>query len=145
MATKSLLQLQFLLVLHTLQQFPVIVSATDDFTYTKGPIPTSFNIGEHYPDRNEEFQCRSIKFHVQPDSQKYRELVTYNGNNIRFTNSSSHRMTSRMQTRLQALANDYYQLYNLSLYVLKAWSSFPDSDIEDNSLHYEGKVMQMSI
>ena len=140
MAIKSILQL-LVLVLLTLQQFPVIVLATDDFTYTKGPIPTSFNIGEQYPDRDEQFQCRSIKFHVQPESQKYRELVTYSGNDIHFANSS-RRMTSRMQTRLQALANDYYQLYGVSLYVLKAWSSFPDPDIEDNSLHYEGKHLR---
>ena len=48
-----------------------------------------------------------------------------------------------MQTRLNALADQYYQEYMRKITVLRAWIEYSgDDDVEDpTSLHYEGIIL----
>ena len=126
--------------------FIILCTATDDdddddFEYSKGPVPNHFYRGQRYPDRDENIECQPIKLRVARGSRRYKELVTYSGNNIHFIDSNSRIMTSRMHSRLNNLAIRYYQLYAVKILVLKTWAEYPDHSISNTSLHYEGKYI----
>ena len=115
-----------------------------DFTFRKGPIPRSFSLAQHYPNRPEEQECQPIRLHIERDSRRYRDLVRYSASNVRFTNSDSRIMTSRLHSRLNTLANWFRDYYGYRLLVLKAWTPYPDSSLSNNSLHYEGQSLHPS-
>ncbi len=100
------------------------------------PVPNPFTLSSRYPDRNEEDVCRAIRDYIDQNTPRFTsELVTNGNSQIRFA-SGARVMSSRMQTRLNRLAS----LYG-TFRVQKAWSQFPDQDIQDDrSLHYEGKL-----
>ena len=51
-------------------------------------------------------------------------------------------MTSRLQSRLNTLASEFYFWYERRFTVLQAWVEYSDEDgVNDpQSLHYEGKL-----
>ena len=105
--------------------------------FSTGEIPDPFMLGNRYPDREEEQVCRSISDHIERGSVRFtNELVTNTNSRINFETADSRVMTSRMQTRLDRVAN----LYSRSFTVQKAWTEFPDPDFPNNnrSLHFEG-------
>lgn len=110
-------------------------SAQQDFSTRT--IPDPFLLGNRYPDRGEEDVCRSISDHIERGSARFtNELVTNLNSDINFATADSRVMTSRMQSRLDSLANSYWRRFT----VLKAWTEFPDPDLPNNnrSLHFEG-------
>lgn len=121
---------------------PVAEASDDDqYDYTKGPVPYAFTRGDHYPNRDEYSECRPIKLRIARNMQKFGELVTYSGNKMHFYDDNSRIMSSRMHSRLTFLADDYYAFYFVKLYILKAWTSYPDYSVANTSLHYEGKII----
>ena len=115
-----------------------------DFSIDRGTIPTRFSVRESYPDRDEDTECRPIRVRIARDSFRFtRDLrVNYN-RRLTFRNSDARRMTSRCQSRLDALASTYYKRFRRNLEVLLGWVDY-DSDvsslgISNTSLHYEGK------
>ena len=107
-----------------------------DFTYTNDPVPYEFYEGDQYPSRDEYTECQPIRLRVSPGTRRYHDLVSYYSDNAYF--SGDRRMTSRMHTRLGKLAARYYELYGEVLHVLKAWTDYPDYEVNSTSLHYEG-------
>jgi len=110
-------------------------SAQQDFSTRS--IPNPFLPGDRYPDRGEEEVCRSISDHIERGSARFtNELVTNLNSDINFATADSRVMTSRMQSRLDRVANSYGRRFT----VLKAWTEFPDPDLPNNnrSLHFEG-------
>ena len=121
---------------------PVAEASDDDqYQYSKGPLPYRFTRGDRYPDRDEDVECRPIKLRIARGMQKFGELVTYFGNNMYFYDDNSRIMSSRMHSRLTVLAEDYYAFYYVKLYILKAWTPYPDYSVSNTSLHYEGKII----
>lgn len=116
-----------------------------DFLHNRGPVPSVFQVGTRYPDRNETEECRPIRLRVVRNSRLYRtQLVTNTNPQIIFHSADARVMTARVQARLNALAASYYQHYQARITVLRSWSEFSvnDTSIGDpNSLHYEGNVV----
>ena len=111
-----------------------------DFVYSNEPVPYVFHEGDQYPSRDEFTECQPIRLHVSPGSRRYHDLVTYYGDNVYFSQPMSRRrMTSRLHTKLAKLAAEYYRLYGEVLHVLKAWTEYPDYEVHNTSLHYEGR------
>ena len=113
------------------------VLAQSQFDYSQQPIPIPFVLGDRYPDRPETDVCRPIFDHILRDSARFTDELVYNANQqVTFATDDSRRMTSRMQTRLDRLR----EIYDGEFTVLKAWTEFPDSEVQnDLSLHYEGE------
>ena len=111
----------------------------DSYQYSKGPIPDHFRLGQSYPDRTEDQSCRPIQIHVERDTRRYNELVTYTKDNVLFDTDDSRKMTVRLHSQLSELADTYYSKYGVKLLVEKAWSEYPDDEVPETSLHYEGK------
>ena len=111
------------------------------FTFRKGPIPSRFKRGQHYPNRPEEQECQPIRLHIERNSRRYRDLVRYSASNVRFSNSDSRLMSSRLHSRLNTLANWFRNYYGYRLLVLKAWTPYPDTSLNNGSLHYEGQSL----
>lgn len=113
------------------------------FQYTRGPVPVVFQMNESYPARNETDECRPIRLRIQRNSRLFRTLVVNtNSARINFTHPDTRIMTSRLQTRLNALAELYYQQYRVKITVTKSWTEYGDGDVDDpQSLHYEGQVI----
>ena len=113
------------------------VIAQSIFDYTQQPIPTPFTFGDMYPNRPETDVCRPIFDHILRNSARFtNELVLNTNSHIEFATEDARRMSSRMQTRLDRLA----QLYSGDFTVLKAWTQYPDSEVPDaSSFHYEGE------
>lgn len=121
------------------------VQAQGDSTYqyTRGPVPMVFQMNESYPARNETDECRPIRLRIQRNSRLFRRLVVNtNSARINFTHPDTRIMTSRLQTRLNALAELYYQQYRVKITVTKSWTEYGDGDVDDpQSLHYEGQII----
>ena len=111
----------------------------DDFRFSKGPVPLEFIPGQRYPNRSEEYECQPIRVHILPNTRRYRDLVTYNASNVRFSLQDSRLMSSRLHSRLNELANKFNESFNESFTVLKSWSQYPDASLSNDSLHYEGE------
>ena len=111
-----------------------MVAAQVDFS--QQPIPDPFELGDRYPDREENDVCRAIVTHIDRNSARFtNELVLNTHPDIDFFDSDARQMSSRMQTRLDRLK----ELYNKPFTVLKAWTQYPDEEVENiTSLHYEG-------
>ena len=109
-----------------------------EFDYT---IPDPFELGNGYPDRNEADVCRPIFDHIERDSARFKnELVKHVNPKIVFFNNDAHLMSSRMQMRLDGLR----EIYTGKFTVLKAWTQYPDSEVQDSaSLHYEGTILYL--
>lgn len=131
------------IVLLIFQYCVPVAEASDDelYQYRKGPVPHTFRRGDRYPDRDEDTECRPIKLRIARGMQKFGELVTYSGNKMYFYDDNSRIMSSRMHSRLTTLADDYYAVYFVKLYILKAWTPYPDYSVDNTSLHYEGKII----
>jgi len=111
-------------------------------SFILSPVPY-FRVGIFYPTRPGESAeqteislCRAIVDHIDRDSPRYRNELVYNTNSkISFQTADSHIMSSRMQSKLGVLEG----LSNVRMTVLKAWTQFPDSELQNNeSLNYEG-------
>ena len=104
-------------------------------------IPDPFKLGNSYPDRKEADVCRPIFYHIERDSARFKNELVKNVNpNILFSTNDAHLMSSRMQMRLDRLR----QLYTGDFTVLKAWTQYPDSEVQDSgSLHYEGTILYL--
>ena len=111
------------------------------FQYTNGPVPDVFQVDQSYPDRTEIEECRPIRLRIQRNSRRYHsDLVVNTNSDIDFANSDARRMTSRMQSRLDALAVLFYQEFSVSITVMKTWTEYGDEDVDDDqSLHFEGR------
>ena len=114
--------------------------------FTRGQIPRTFDVGTYYPSRSglnaiqtENAVCRPIVDQMDRGSARFRaELVTNTNGKITFDTADSRIMSSRMQSRLDTLAN----LYTAGrMTIKKAWSQYPDSQLPgiNSSLHFEGK------
>ena len=121
--------------------FCVAQSQNGDFDFTNGPIPNPFQLHQHYPDRPETVECRPIRLHIGRGSLRFsRDLVTNDHPRLQFAHADARVMSLRLQQHLNELAEDFYELYSVSITVTKAWSEYEDADIADpGSLHYEGK------
>ena len=124
----------------------IAASTTDNsvFQYTRGPVPDDFQVGQHYPARSEMEECRPIRLRIGRDSRLFRTSLVVNSNpGIHFASTDAKRMTSRLQSRLNSLANLFYSRYQLRLTVHLAWVEYsPDDDDgvgDPQSLHYEGE------
>ena len=110
--------------------------------FSAAPIPDPFRQGDMYPPRTEVQVCRPIQDYIDRGTQRFdAQLVTNNNPAITFTTSDSRIMSSRLQSRLNTLASNFYSGSNSypQMRVLKAWTPYPDPDLNDDfSLHYEG-------
>jgi len=115
-----------------------------DFTTLQVP---DFDVGVFYPGRSSSAReaevetCRAITDRIKRNSARFNnELVTNFNSEITFNTDDSRVMTSRMQSRLDALASAYFAETGRRMTILKAWTPFPDLDLSMNneSLHYEG-------
>ena len=110
-------------------------------------IPT-FTVGTFFPTRpslsafqTEEAVCRVITDQIRRNSARFNsELVTNNNGGINFAIEDARIMSSRMQSRLDNLANRYFSATNRRMTIQKAWTPFPDPQLNGvpGSLHYEG-------
>ena len=116
-----------------------IVQGQQDFTTAE--VPNPFREGDFYPPRPEVEVCRPIRDYIDRNSARFtNELVTNTNPDITFSTSDSRIMSSRMQSRLNSLASLYRQQTGRRMTVLRAWTQFPNSQVNDiTSLHYEGK------
>ena len=115
----------------------------DSYQYSRGPVPQQFRFNMSYPARTEMEECRPIRLRIQRNTRLFRTRLIVNTNgDIIFNNSDARIMTSRLQTRLNALAQLYYQQYGRRFTVMKSWAEYGDDDIDDpQSLHYEGQLV----
>ena len=113
--------------------------------YAQAQVPT-FRVGVFYPtrsnqnaDQTEVTVCRAIVDHIDRGTPRFRsELVSNTNSRINFQTADSRFMSSRMQSRLDAL-EVLYRSTNQRITVLKAWTPLSDAEITSNtSLHYEG-------
>lgn len=117
---------------------------TAEFDFTIQPIPETFSVGQHYPDAPEDEVCRRIVDAIDSGSARFNsELTTFTtrsgiNDNVQFQGAYSRIMSFRVETALNNLA----ALYGDSFTIVKAWSQFPDPELEgdDRSLHYEGAL-----
>ena len=115
-----------------------LVQGQQDFT--TNPVPDPFQVGDFYPPRDEEAVCRRITDYIDRNSARFmNELVTNTNPDITFSTSDSRIMSSRMQSRLNTLANLYKQETGRKMTVLRAWLPFPSGLSDSMSLHYEGE------
>ena len=111
--------------------------------FTTAQIPNPFRVGDFYPPRPEVEVCRPIRDYIDRNSARFtNELVTNTNPDITFSTSDSRIMSSRMQSRLNSLASLYKQQTGRRMTVLRAWTQFPNSQVTNTSLHYEGKWLQ---
>lgn len=135
--------LVLVMVLGAILQMNGCLASISSFDYRRGPVPQTFQLGTRYPDRSETEECRPIRLRVTRNSRLYRtQLVTNTHPSILFHTSDSRVMSSRLQTRLNALAATYLHRYSARISVLQAWTEYSEEDgIGDpNSLHYEGEL-----
>ena len=116
------------------------VKGQQDFTTAQVPDP--FTVGDYYPPRLEVDVCRPIRDYIDRNSARFtNELVTNTNSRITFSTSDSRIMTSRMQSRLNTLADSYFAATSTRMTVRRAWTQFPNSQLNNMSLHYEGKTI----
>ena len=135
--------LQQILTFSTLLSVIELSSTTSNgrpFLYTRGPLPRIFRRGDRYPNRNETEECRPIRLRIMRNSRLYRsDLVTNSNPNIVFQSADARLMTSRLQSRLDALA----ERFSSRITVIRAWSEYSAGDRigDPHSLHYEGTII----
>lgn len=117
------------------------VACTTPFEFTNGPVPNPFQLNQHYPDRAEAVECRPIRLRIERHSRRYRtDLVTNEHTGMNFSHSDARIMSSRLQRRLNELADLFFANYHVWITVTKAWTEYGDADVNDpNSLHFEGR------
>lgn len=129
---------------------PVANSQQD---FSTGQVP-SFSVGVFYPGQSnnpiqaEVETCRAITDRIDRNSARFNaELVTNTNGGINFATSDSRIMSSRMQSRLDDLAQAYLSRFNRRMTVLKAWTPYPDQELgnEPESLHYEGMLVTKTL
>ena len=144
----SLLHIAAMLVIICSTLCTLVRSQDDDdsYQYSRGPLPQEFQFNMSYPDRTETEECRPIRLRIQRNSRLFRTRLVVNTNSdINFNNSDARIMTSRTQTRLNALAQLYYQRYRRRFTVMKSWAEYGDDDVDDpQSLHFEGQLVLQS-
>ena len=139
------MQLLSLTLLALILQLTGSQASSGSFVYSRGPVPDTFHQGTRYPDRSETDECRPIRLRVERNSILYRtQLVTNTHPRINFQSADARLMTARLQSRLNALAAEYYRQYSRRITVLQAWSEYAADDGlgDPHSLHYEGKWAQ---
>ncbi len=133
-----------LCALTVLQIFIPAGHSQQDFTTAQIP---DFRRGVFYPARSsnaaeaEVRTCRAITDRIDRNSARFNnELVTNTNTRIIFSTADSRLMSSRMQSRLDDLAEEYFKKFSRRMTVLKAWTPYPDRDLsgDQESLHYEG-------
>ena len=128
--------------------FPMFVGAqrtgnSGNYLYTRQPVPSVFRVNQSYPSRGETDQCRPIRLRITRNSRLYiTELVTNANRNIRFVTADARLMTSRMQSKLDALAKAFRPWYGYRLTVLQSWTEYSPNDTDPHSLHYEGWLVE---
>lgn len=118
-------------------------SSSERYLYSRGEIPTNFILNQSYPDRSEADICRPIRLRIDRVSARFRsELVTADTRlDATFATADARVMTSRMYSRLAALASLHGRLSQTKLNVLKVWTTTADREVADPlSLHYEGEL-----
>ena len=119
--------------------FQVSLTGTPSYLYKREPVPHEFHLGDRYPDRNESDQCRPIRLRITRNSRLYTsDLVTNTDPDIVFHSADARIMTSRLQTKLNSLAKQFFRLYSIKINVLRAWGEYSSNDSNPDSLHYEG-------
>ena len=125
--------------------FAILQLCSSQQRFTRGQIPSTFSAGRFYPTRplltnalaTEAAICRPIADQIDRNSARFRaELITNTNSKITFATGNSRIMSSRMQSRLDTLADLYI---GRRMTILKAWSQYADSQLPSSSLHYEGK------
>ena len=107
---------------------------------TAAQVPNPFRVGDFYPPQSEVEVCRPIRDYIDRNSARFtNELVTNSNPDIIFNTANSRIMSSRMQSRLNSLASAYRTDTGKRMTVLRAWTQFPNSQLNTMSLHYEGK------
>ena len=107
--------------------------------FSTAPIPDPFQIGDMYPRRSETDVCRPIQDYIDRGSARFNsQLVTNTNADVTFATSDSRIMSSRLQSRLNTLANSYTRR---KITVLRAWTPFQNAALDDLSLHYEGEAL----
>lgn len=133
--------LHLLLVVAAMLHLIPYIFAQQDFSIAQVPDP--FRVGDMYPPRSEVEVCRPIQDYIHRSSARYdSQLVTNTNGDIIFDTADSRIMSSRLQSRLNTLAASYKRRFDRKMTVLKAWTPFPDPDLNDDySLHYEGEYV----
>ena len=100
--------------------------------------PTSFTIGDRYPNKDEIDVCGSIRDVITRNSGRYRKILVRNSNEeIIYLNEDCRRITSRGKNKVDVLASKVKKRWNgIRLKVILAWT---DQSVDGRaSLHYEG-------
>ena len=118
----------------------------EEYVFTNGPLPDTFELNQRYPNRPENVECRPIRLHIARNSRRYRtELVTNSNPHVQFAHADARVMSTRLSKRLNQLAELFYENHSIAITVQKAWTEFEDGDVNDPlSLHYEGEGRQLS-
>ena len=110
--------------------------------FQQEPVPDPFELGDRYPDRDEEVEVRPIKLRLQRTSRRFSETIIRNTNNdLSYANEDARFMTSRLKSRLDTLGElyeDEYRRQKLEVILTYAEEGNPDVT-KPNSLHYEGQ------
>ena len=110
------------------------------------PIPT-FNLGDRYPDRDEDDQCTPIKLRLPRDSKGFAASLVRNTNPLlNFVNEDARFMTFRLKARLDILAawyNNAYGSRTVTVRLTVILSYVEPTAVTDriDSLHYEGNFI----
>ena len=110
--------------------------------FQQEPVPDPFELGDRYPDRDEEVEVRPIKLRLQRTSRRFSETIIRNTNNdLSYANDDARFMTSRLKSRLDTLGELYEDEYRRQkLEVILTYAEEGNPDVTDpNSLHYEGQ------
>ena len=80
--------------------------------FQQEPVPDPFELGDRYPDRDEEVEVRPIKLRLQRTSRRFSETIIRNTNNdLSYANDDARFMTSRLKSRLDTLGELYEDEY----------------------------------
>ncbi len=127
------------LLFNSLNFVMVLSNDSENFTFLTDPPPWVFRLGQSYPNREETVQCRPVRLRITRNSRLYiTDLVSNDNPNILFQSADARLMTTRMQSKLNSLADTFTSEYNTKLRVLQAWSEYSNNDSDPQSLHYEG-------
>lgn len=110
--------------------------------FQQEPVPDPFELGDRYPDRDEEVEVRPIKLRLQRTSRRFSETIIRNTNNdLSYANDDARFMTSRLKSRLDTLGELYEDEYRRQkLEVILTYAEEGNPDVTNpNSLHYEGQ------
>ena len=119
----------------------VHAQSNDEFEFTNGPVPELFQLGQHYPNRLEEEECRPIRLRIERNSRRYdTDLFMNQHPGVQFTDADARIMSGRLLRRLNELADSFHADHGIWIFVTKAWAEYGDSEVTDpTSLHFEGK------